>query len=136
MGVSFANHINRDLMRLARRQKSVYDAALMKAAKVLADELEANTPKQSERGGQIDRRTRASHAHMQNNVVFSLDEHEEAKVLIGYTEDVAWRAHFPEFGTIKQQPQGFMERTTNASMQRAVNVLENELRRGLGLSSP
>lgn len=134
MAVSFKNHINQDLRRLARQQKSVYDVALLKAAEVLAEELEANTPKQTARDGQIDRSTRAGHAHLQNNVVFSLDEYEEAKVLIGYTEDVAWRAHFPELGTIKQKPQGFMERTTNSSMNKAVKVLERELRKGLGMS--
>lgn len=134
MGVSFANHINRDLLKLARRQKAVFNKALMKAGQVLAEELEANTPKQNDRAGQIDRQTRSNSAHMQSNVVYSLDEHEEGRVLIGYTEAVAWRVHFPEFGTIKQAPQGFMARATTSSMPRAVSVLERELRKGLGLN--
>lgn len=134
MGVSFKNHINRDLLQLARRKQNVLNKALLKAGEVLAAELEENTPKQNERDGQIDRKTRAGHAHMQSNVVFALDEHEEGKVLIGYTKDVAWRVHFPELGTIKQRPQGFMERTTNSSMNKAVKVLERELRKGLGMS--
>lgn len=134
MGVSFENHINRDLLNLARRKQNVLNKALLKAGEVLAEELEINTPKQTARDGQINRTTRAGHAHLQNNVVFSLDEHEEGKVLIGYTKDVAWRAHFPELGTIKQKPQGFMERTTNSSMNKAVKVLERELRKGLGMS--
>lgn len=55
--------------------------------------------------------------HMKDHVVYSKARQGQAEV--GFDDVVAWRAHFTNFGTIKQRPQNFIEKT--------IKELENEV---------
>lgn len=116
MGLSFKNHINRDLRRLARQHQQATERVLLRVAAEMAKELEKNTPR--DKNG------------LAENVVFDMDDQQ---VLIGYSKEVAWRAHFVELGTIKQPPQGFIQKTHDENIQEIIRMLERELRRELGL---
>lgn len=119
MGLSFKNHINRDLRRLARQHQQATERVLLRVAAEMAKELEKNTPRDTN--------------GLAENVVFAMDKQDDQQVLIGYDKEVAWRAHFVELGTIKQPPQGFIQKTHDENIQEIIKLLEKELRRELGL---
>lgn len=117
MGFKFNSSITRDLKRLARAYPSMVEASLLKVGKQLAEELEKNTPRDTE--------------GLANNVVYGIDRDNRERVLIGYSKEVAWRAHFVEVGTIKQPPQGFIQRTHDENIQAIIKELEKEIQKGL-----
>ena len=122
MGLSTdSSGISRELKRLARANKKVEEKALQKAAEMVAAELRSNTPVDPESKGK----------HLKDNVVIGTAK--DGEIQIGYAKEVAWRAHFVEMGTIKQRPQGFIQRTQESMQEEVMRLLEAEIRRGLGL---
>ena len=49
--------------------------------------------------------------HMKDHVVYSKPTANKPVSEVGFDKQVAWRAHFVEFGTIKQDPQAFIQKT-------------------------
>lgn len=94
--------------------------ALTKAGEFAAKELEKNTP--------VDYDTKT---HMKDHVVYSKPTKSKPVVEVGFDKEVAWRAHFVEFGTIKQPPQSFMQQTIKDIENQVATIIQNEMRRRL-----
>lgn len=116
--------IDENLKRLASQNKRVTNKALKKGAEYVRKTLEQNTP------------TGKSGIHLKDNtVVANMDQNGEIK--IGFngkgTNDVSWRVHFVELGTMKQPPQAFIQRTQAQTKERFFSMVAEELKKGLGL---
>lgn len=67
--------------------------------------------------------------HAKHHVVASKATRGKHQVEIGYDVDVAWKIHFAEFGTIKQKPQGFIQRTMKDVEAKVASIIEDAMRR-------
>lgn len=94
--------------------------ALTKAGEFATKELEKNVP--------VDYDTKT---HMKDHVVYSKPTKSKPVVEVGFDQEVAWRAHFVEFGTIKQPPQAFMQQTIKDIETQVATIIQNEMRRRL-----
>ena len=110
--------------------KRVENPALRKAGEYAQDKLQANTPYYT---GKKSSGKRGSYMkeHAKDHVVTS--NVKEGLIEVGYDKEVAWRMHFIEFGTIKQQPQGFVQKTQKQIESQVTDIIANELKRRLGL---
>lgn len=63
--------------------------------------------------------------HMKDHVVYSKARQGQAEV--GFDDVVAWRAHFTNFGTIKQRPQNFIEKTIKELETEVSNIIQQTL---------
>mgnify|MGYP000932374966 FL=1 len=115
--------IDRALRNMGSQEKKARNAALKKAGNKLASRLRDNTP--------IDPRD-GNKKHMKDDIVVSgVDQYGE--VTVGFGEETYWRAHFVELGTIKQRPQHFIENTEQEMRDKVMEIIREELARGLGL---
>lgn len=94
--------------------------ALTKAGEYAAKELKTRTP--------IDYDTKT---HMKDHIVYSKPTKSRPVVEVGFDKEVAWRAHFVEYGTIKQRPQPFMKQTMKDIENQVATIIQNEMRRRL-----
>lgn len=69
--------------------------------------------------------------HMKNHIVFSKPTVNKPISEVGFDKKVAWRAHFVEFGTIKQRPQPFIETTMKDIENKVANIIQREMMRRL-----
>lgn len=113
------------LDKMARKSTKAGKIALAEGGKILAKGLEKNTPP----GRESKHKT-----HMKDDVVYSKPKEDgELFVSVGYGKETASRIHFSNFGTIKQPPQHFMERTENEYAQEVLNVIAQIYSREMGL---
>lgn len=119
--------IDRLLSSLRRRGEAasnkVERVALRAAGKVMADDM-------SERAS---RSPAARRYHLQDNITVSGVRRKDGVkyVLIGPNKRVAWRAHFPEFGTSKMPATPYIEPAFLAKRREALIILADEMRKGL-----
>lgn len=131
-----------ELKRLAAQEKPVRNAGLKKAAQAVASRLRENTvvyegkrdgkwkaQRQYERENGVNQ---AEFPHMRDDVQTS-NVDINGDIRIGYGKKTYWRAHFVELGTIKQPPQGFIQRTEEEMRGDVMDIMTDEFRRGLGL---
>lgn len=69
--------------------------------------------------------------HMKDHIVFSKPTTNNPISEVGFDKQVAWRAHFVEFGTIKQRPQPFIETTMKDIENKVANIIQSEMMRRL-----
>lgn len=69
--------------------------------------------------------------HMKDHIVFSKPTANKPISEVGFDKKVAWRAHFVEFGTIKQRPQPFIETTMKDIENKVANIIQSEMMRRL-----
>lgn len=69
--------------------------------------------------------------HMRDHIVFSRPTTNNPISEVGFDKQVAWRAHFVEFGTIKQRPQPFIETTMKDIENKVANIIQTEMIRRL-----
>lgn len=69
--------------------------------------------------------------HARDHVTYS--KAKDGQVEIGFDDDVSWRIHFIEFGTIHQPPQHIIEKSIDALADEVQARVERELIRRLGL---
>lgn len=69
--------------------------------------------------------------HMKDHIVFSKPTVNKSISEVGFDKKVAWRAHFVEFGTIKQRPQPFIETTMKDIENKVANIIQSEMMRRL-----
>ena len=69
--------------------------------------------------------------HARDHVVYT--KAKEGQVEIGFDDNVSWRVHFIEFGTINQPPQHIIEKSLDALAEEVRVRVERELIRRLGL---
>lgn len=125
------NTIDKSLLKMAQQSEKLQKTAWKQGAKLIADRLLLNTPVwdgskySGSRGDYMQK-------HAKDNVVFSYNN-QTGETLIGYSADVAWRMHFVNMGTMKQNGQHFIERTIAETEAEALRLVESEIKRGLGL---
>lgn len=69
--------------------------------------------------------------HMRDHIVFSRPTTNNPVSEVGFDKEVAWRAHFVEFGTIKQPPQAFIQKTMKDIENKVTNIIQSEMMRRL-----
>lgn len=69
--------------------------------------------------------------HMRDHIVFSRPTANNPVSEVGFDKQVAWRAHFVEFGTIKQRPQPFIKTTMKDIENKVTNIIQSEMMRRL-----
>lgn len=67
--------------------------------------------------------------HLKDHVVYSKPTAKKPISEVGFDKKVAWRAHFVEFGTIKQDPQPFIETTMKDIESAVADIIQNEMMR-------
>ncbi|CAH2261230.1 hypothetical protein ACOSJ1_CBNAJBGD_00826 [Enterococcus faecium] len=125
-----SSEVFKALRELKTSVKRVENPALRKAASYAKTELEKNTPRWD---GKKSNGKRGSYMqeHAKNHVVTSSVKNELVEV--GYDKDVSWRMHFIEFGTIKQDPKGFVQKTQKQIEKQVTQIIADEVKRRLGL---
>lgn len=125
-----SSEVFKALRELKTSVKRVENPALRKAASFTKTKLEQNTPRWD---GKKSNGKRGSYMqeHAKNHVVTSSVKN--GLIEVGYDKDVAWRVHFIEFGTIKQKPQGIVQKTQKQIENQVTEIIANELKRRLGL---
>lgn len=108
------SEVAKGLKKIQRSIRKAEKEALTEAANHVANQLEMNTPKSKE-----------GTDHAKDHVVQSSIKDGMAEV--GYDKEVAWRIHFVEFGTIKQRPQGFVQKTQSQVEQEVVEIITKAL---------
>ena len=69
--------------------------------------------------------------HMKDHVVYSKPTVNKPVSEVGFDKQVAWRAHFVEFGTIKQSPQAFIQKTMKDIENKVADIIQSEMMRRL-----
>lgn len=102
--------------------------AVEQARDFIAKELEANTPVWN---GKKSNGKRGSYMqeHAKNHVTYSKAKDGSAEV--GYDDEVAWRVHFIEFGTFKQKPQAFVQKTQIQVEQEVIKIMSDIMKEAL-----
>ena len=67
--------------------------------------------------------------HMKDHIVYSKPTVNNPVSEVGFDKQVAWRAHFVEFGTIKQPPQGFIQKTLKDIESKVADIIQSEMMR-------
>lgn len=120
--ITGARAIEENLRKLVIKEKQVRNRALKKAANEVAKQLEMNTPSGTSHGG----------THLKDDVQVSSPT-EDGHITVGFGKETGWRAHFVEMGTMKQPPQGFIQRTEEQMQNKVLEIIRAEVKRGLGL---
>lgn len=128
---SDSREVTVNLRKMAQGITRVGNKATNQAVKAVAEQLEANTPVWD---GKKSKGSRGDYilVHAKDHVVYS-NADQSGEAAAGYEKDVAWRVHFVEFGTVSQKPQGFIQRTEKQMEDRVMEIMAEELKRGLGL---
>lgn len=114
--------VDENLRRLVGEEKRVRNTGLKMAAKAVAERLKQNTPVSRDNAGK----------HMKDDIKISRVD-QNGEIMVGFGKETYWRAHFVEMGTIKQRPQGFIQRTEEEMRNEVFDIMVAEFRRGLGL---
>lgn len=67
--------------------------------------------------------------HMRGHVVYSKPTAKKPVSEVGFDKEVSWRVHFVEFGTIKQPPQGFIQKTLKDIESKVADIIQSEMMR-------
>lgn len=102
------------------KTKKQFEKATVKAVEVAGEyaskQLKTRTP--------IDYNTKT---HMKDHIVYSKPTVNKPVSEVGFDKEVAWRAHFVEFGTIKQPPQAFIQKTMSDIENQVATIIQNEM---------
>ncbi|MEQ7168399.1 HK97-gp10 family putative phage morphogenesis protein [Enterococcus avium] len=125
-----SSEVFKALRQLKTNVKRVENPALRKAASFAQKKLEQNTPYWD---GKKSKGKRGDYMfeHSKDHVV--VGPVQNGKIDVGFDEDVAWRMHFIEFGTVNQPPQGTVQKTEAQIENQITEIIANELKRRLGL---
>ena len=108
---------------IGKTEKQIETAAV-KAVEVASEyaskQLKTKTP--------IDHDTKT---HMRDHIVYSKPTVNKPVSEVGFDKQVAWRAHFVEFGTIKQLPQAFIQKTMRDIENKVADIIQSEMMRRL-----
>lgn len=67
--------------------------------------------------------------HMKDHVVYSKPNAKKPVSEVGFDKEVSWRVHFVEFGTIKQPPQAFIQKTLKDIESKVADIIQSEMMR-------
>lgn len=109
-----------------------------KIANNIMDEIAPDVAKQFEKripvwDGKKSNGQRGSYMqeHARDHVTYT--KAKDGQVEIGFDDEVSWRIHFIEFGTINQPPQHIIEKSLDALADEVQARVEREIMRRLGL---
>nr|DAH82278.1 MAG TPA: type I neck protein [Caudoviricetes sp.] len=98
------------LNKVGKNADSIVAKAINKSAEIGEQELTKRTPYwKGKKYSSADQSYKKE--HMQKHTTKSKATKGKHEALIGFDEEVSWRVHFTELGTIKQKPQRFIEKT-------------------------
>lgn len=123
--------IDMNLKRLAGKQKKAERTAVKEAAQYYANQLEESAPVYDGEKYKGTSRKAYMLEHMKDHVVIS--KFKDGLIQVGFEKEVSWRVHFTEFGTIKQRPNGFIERTQQSTQNDVFKIMEKAIKKELGL---
>lgn len=69
--------------------------------------------------------------HMRDHVIYS--KAKNGMVEVGFDDEVDWRVHFTEYGTINQRPQLFMEKFIEKEQDKVRGLVFDEINKSVGL---
>lgn len=114
--------LQRNLVKLQLNNKKAARRAVNRVSELVSDNLRSNTPYDADASD-----------HLRDDIkttgITGTAKGEISKD-IGFGKKTGWRFHFPEFGTTKQTPQAFAQKTVNQSQPEALAIYEEELRKG------
>ena len=119
------------LSNLSKKEEEIKKAAMkanLAGGKVVLEELKRNVPRSGYTGVNVQARL-VDAATMSGNRGNKYTG--ETYVAVGFNKSASFRAHFQEFGTISQSPQGYMTKTAQASEGEVKSEMAKELRKVL-----
>lgn len=125
-----ATEVYKALREVKANVQRVESPALRKAGEYAKTELEKNTPRWDEKKSK-GKRGDYMLEHASDHVV--IGSVKDGNIDVGYDDDVSWRMHFIEFGTIKQDPKGFVQKTQKQIEKQVTQIIADEVKRRLGL---
>lgn len=120
------------LSNLSRKEDEIIKAAKranMAGGRVVMENLRANAPKSGYNGPNP--QARLSDAVTMSNNRKNASTY-ESSVDVGFNRSANFRAHIPEFGSISQAPQGYMEKTVQQSESELVSEMTRAIRGVIG----
>lgn len=128
LDVSGFSEIRREIDQLGTKGKRTESKALKLAGNILANEMASLV--------NLSGISDPSYKHLKENIGVGrtkTNEFGERYVEIGADKEIAWRAKFLEFGTVKMSPRPFMEPALDEKKEEVNRVLIEALKKGLGL---
>lgn len=120
------SQVYKRLEKSGKKADLIVSKAVNTAGEKAMNELKQNTPRfngtKYSRDGQDYKKE-----HMRDHVVMSKANKNNHVAEVGFDDDVAWMAHFPELGTIKQRPQGFIQKTINSIESEVASIIQKAL---------
>lgn len=116
------------LKKVQKQLNKAEKRAVEEARDLIVSKLKANTPVwdgkkyNGKRGNYMQK-------HAKDHVTYS--KVKEGSAEVGFDDDVAWRVHFIEFGTVRQLPKGFVQKTQIQIEQEVIELMENILKEAL-----
>lgn len=118
------NDTAQGIAKIQKKLRKSEKQAIDEATDFIAKKLEENTPVFS--GKKYNgKRGEYMQEHAKDNIVKSTAKDGYAEV--GFNDSVSWRVHFTEFGTIKQRPQGFVQKTEKQVEQEVIEIISKVL---------
>lgn len=95
------------LLNVGKNADGITAKAINKAGEIGRQELSKRVPyytgTKSGKGYKLE--------HLRDNTALTKASKAKHEAYIGFNDEVAWRVHFTEFGTMRQRPQHFIEKT-------------------------
>lgn len=113
--------IFKELNRLGKNVDKSINKAVDNATPIAKKALSKNAPVSHEKKKHVE--------HLKDHVIVSKSKQGQADV--GFDDEVAWRVHFVEFGTIYQRPNAFIQKTMKEVEEEVANVIQATLQREL-----
>lgn len=127
------NEILKNIDKLGKDANKIGERAVKRVAEdVVKEALIENTPYDSDS---------TNPSHLRDNVVVRMKRTKDKGYRLAYVtysrtgkgkddpRDVLWRAHFVEWGTVSQRPQGMIIKTVGQTKSKVEREIERELRR-------
>lgn len=131
MSVNETNYVEMDevFKKLQKTKKDLgrlVNKAVNSATPIAESKLKKNTPHWDNKKYMNKSRGSYTKTHMKEAIVST--KARNGVVEVGFNGDVSWRVHFVEFGTVKQKPNAFVQKTINEIEKEIEDVIANILR--------
>ncbi|MBC1402140.1 HK97 gp10 family phage protein [Listeria booriae] len=114
--------LQRNITKLKLNNKKAAIRGVNRVSELVSDKLKSNTPYDADASDHLRDDVKTTGVTGATKGDISKD--------IGFGKKTGWRYHFPEFGTTKQAPQAFAQKTVNQSKSEALEIYKDELRKG------
>ncbi|SEM34841.1 phage protein, HK97 gp10 family [Mesobacillus persicus] len=125
--VNGMNDIFKKIEKMGREAISLKQEATKKAAEHTEKELKQEAKKLDDH---YFTKENLYYGTLEENIRFEPSDNEEGQIV--HTHQAYW-SQFLEFGTVKMSAQPFMEKTFHNEKKKMQDIIEEELKKGLGL---